>query len=267
MIKIKIGFIGLGNMATAIIKGMLDQNMYEKEEIFGADISKMASEKAKDNLGIQVKENNQEVVQSVDVLFLAVKPMYLEDVIIEIREVIKKNTLIVSIVAGKDIAFMENKFEREVKIIRTMPNTPAFVSEGCTGMCKNKQVTEEEGEIILQILSSVGKAYEVPENLMDTVVGVSGSSPAYVFMFIEAMADAAVLGGMPRAMAYDFAAQSVLGSAKMVLETKKHPGELKDMVCSPGGTTIEAVKVLEDMGMRAAVMNAMEACIEKSKLL
>ena len=146
-----------------------------------------------------------------------------------------------------------------------MPNTPALVMEGCTGICAGADVTEEELERIVGLMEAFGKASVVPERLMDVVVGVSGSSPAYVFMFIEAMADEAVAAGMPRKQAYEFAAQSVLGSAKMVLETGKHPGELKDMVCSPGGTTIEAVKVLEEKGFRAAVMDAMEACIEKSK--
>ena len=158
-------------------------------------------------------------------------------------------------------------FGKEMKLVRCMPNTPALVGEGCTGFCTYSMVTEEEQETARKILESFGKAYPVPENLMDTVVGVSGSSPAYVFMFIEAMADEAVAEGMPRALAYEFAAQAVLGSAKMVLETGKHPGELKDMVCSPAGTTIQAVKVLEEKGFRAAVMDAMEACIEKSRNL
>lgn len=148
-----------------------------------------------------------------------------------------------------------------------MPNTPALVLEGCTGVCANANVTGEELDTALTYLRSFGRASVVAESLMDAVVGVSGSSPAYVFIFIEAMADAAVAAGMPRAQAYEFAAQAVLGSAKMVLESGKHPGELKDMVCSPGGTTIDAVKVLEEKGLRAAVMAAMEACIEKSKRL
>ena len=136
---------------------------------------------------------------------------------------------------------------------------------GCTGFCCYKLVSEEEQAQAAAILGSFGRAYQVPENLLDTVVGISGSSPAYVFMFIEAMADEAVAEGMPRALAYEFAAQAVLGSAKMVLETGKHPGELKDMVCSPAGTTIQAVKVLEETGFRASVMDAVEACIEKSR--
>ena len=161
--------------------------------------------------------------------------------------------------------FMEDiasEIDRENQIITDLL---ALVLEGCTGVCAEENVTEEDMEQVLALLRSFGIASVVPERLMDVVVGVSGSSPAYVFMFIEAMADEAVAAGMPRKQAYEFAAQSVLGSARMVLETGRHPGELKDMVCSPGGTTIQAVKVLEEKGMRAAVMDAMDACIEKSK--
>ena len=148
-----------------------------------------------------------------------------------------------------------------------MPNTQALVLVGATGAYANANVTKEDMEVAMKILGAFGKASVVPEKLMDIVVGISGSSPAYVFLFIEAMADAAVAAGMPRTHAYEFSAQAVLGSAKLLLETGKHPGELKDMVCSPGGTTIAAVKVLEEMGFRAAVMDAVEACIEKSKNL
>lgn len=146
-----------------------------------------------------------------------------------------------------------------------MPNTPALVGEGMTGVCANDFVTEEELQLVLTLLKSFGRAEVVPEYLMDTVTGVSGSSPAYVFLFLEALADAAVAEGMPRKQAYEFAAQSVLGSAKMLLETGMHPGELKDMVCSPGGTTIEAVAVLERENLRSAVIDATRACIRKSK--
>ena len=148
-----------------------------------------------------------------------------------------------------------------------MPNTPALVGEGCTGVCVNPHVSEEETEYSLELMESFGKAYLVPERLMDAVGAVSGSSPAYVFMFIEAMADGAVTAGMPRTQAYEFAAQAVYGSAKLVLETGRHPGDLKDMVCSPGGTTIQGLRVLEEKGMRGAVMDALLACVEKSQKL
>jgi pyrroline-5-carboxylate reductase len=149
--------------------------------------------------------------------------------------------------------------------VRTMPNTPALVGEAMTALCPNELVEARELEAIEKIFQSFGKTQVVSEPMIDVVVGVSGSSPAYVFLFIEALADAAVADGMPRKQAYAFAAQSVLGSAKMVLETGLHPGELKDMVCSPGGTTIEAVQVLEDKGLRSAVMAAARACVKKAR--
>lgn len=262
----KIGFIGLGNMATAMISGMIQKKVVDIQDICGSAKTVATCEKVKTKLNIHTTQSNMEVAMDTDVLFLAVKPIFLDEVIAEIKDVVKAETLIVSIAAGRNLQFYMDKFGRpELKIVRCMPNTPALVLEGCTGVCANENVTAEELESVLTLLRSFGVASVVPERLMDVVVGVSGSSPAYVFMFIEAMADEAVAEGMPRKQAYEFAAQAVLGSAKMVLETGMHPGELKDMVCSPGGTTIQAVKVLEETGLRASVMNAMEACIEKSR--
>lgn len=262
----KIGFIGLGNMATAMIGGILEKGLVEPSEIIGSARTQETVEKIKIKFNITAVVDNVRVAEEADVLFLAVKPVFLDDVIREIREAVRKETLVVSVAAGRDLRYLREHFDRqELKIVRCMPNTPALVLEGCTGVCAGEEVTEEELERVLRLLSSFGSASVVPERLMDVVVGVSGSSPAYVFMFIEAMADGAVAQGMPRQQAYSFAAQSVLGSAKLVLETGMHPGELKDMVCSPGGTTIEAVKVLEEKGLRAAVIDAMDACIEKSR--
>jgi len=263
----KIGFIGLGNMASAIIGGILAKGMAKAEDIIGFDKFEGARENAKAKFSINIEEDNSQVAQMSDVLFLAVKPQFFPDVLDELKGQISKETLIVSIAAGKTIEFLEKGISSKHKIIRCMPNTPALVGEGCTGVCCNEQVTDDEFERVLTLLNSFGKAYKITENMMDAVVAVSGSSPAYVFMFIEAMADGAVKAGMPRSQAYEFAAQAVLGSAKMVLETGKHPAELKDMVCSPAGTTIEAVKVLEEKGFRGAVMQAMEACIERNKQL
>ena len=183
----------------------------------------------------------------------------------EVKDSVKESQIIVTIAPGKTMEWLETKFGKQVKLIRCMPNTPALVGEGITAACSNSYVTKKELDYVVSILKGFGKCEVIPEHLMDVVVSVSGSSPAYVFMFIEAMADAAVADGMPRALAYEFAAQAVLGSAKMVLETGKHPGELKDMVCSPGGTTIEAVRVLEQKGMRSAVIEAMKACTKKAK--
>lgn len=261
----KIGFIGLGNMATAMIGGILGKNAAAPSEIIGSAKTESTRQQVKERYGIAVSADNKEVAGAADILFLAVKPIFFPEVIEEIREAVRKETLIVSIAAGRDLHYLKEAFGGERKLVRCMPNTPALVLEGCTGVCAGENVTGEEMDKVLTLLRSFGTASVVPERLMDVVVGVSGSSPAYVFLFIEAMADEAVAAGMPRKQAYEFAAQAVLGSAKMVLETGKHPGELKDMVCSPGGTTIQAVKVLEEKGFRAAVMDAMEACIEKSK--
>ena len=260
-----IGFIGLGNMASAIIGGLLKKKLVLSNEILGTDKLPEAVERCKKEYGIETASTNTEVASAADVLFLAVKPQFFPEVIAEIKDAVREDTVVVSIAAGKTMASIEELFGRKIKLVRCMPNTPALVLEGCTGVCAEENVTEEDMEQVLALLRSFGIASVVPERLMDVVVGVSGSSPAYVFMFIEAMADEAVAAGMPRKQAYEFAAQSVLGSARMVLETGRHPGELKDMVCSPGGTTIQAVKVLEEKGMRAAVMDAMDACIEKSQ--
>lgn len=263
----KIGFIGLGNMATAIIGGILAKGMATAEDIIGFDKFEGARDVAKSKFGIGIADDNVQTAQMSDILFLAVKPQFFTDVLDELKGKIDRETLVVSIAAGKTIDFLEKYISSKHKIIRCMPNTPALVGEGCTGVCCNEQVTDEEFERVLTLLNSFGKAYKITENMMDAVVAVSGSSPAYVFMFIEAMADGAVKAGMPRNQAYEFAAQAVLGSAKMVLETGKHPAELKDMVCSPAGTTIEAVKVLEEKGLRGAVMDAMEACIQRNRQL
>ena len=262
----KIGMIGLGNMATAMIKGMLKNGVVQAEDIVGCARTEDTKKKAEAQFGIVTAENNAQVAEQSDILFLAVKPAVFPQVIGEIRSVVRGETVIVSIAAGITLDDMEKTFNRPtLKLMRCMPNVPALVLEGCTAVCAGEHVSAAEIDRVCGLLDSFGKASLVPESLMDVVVGVSGSSPAYVFMFIEAMADAAVAGGMPRTQAYEFAARSVMGSAKMVLETGMHPGVLKDMVCSPGGTTIQAVKVLEEKGMRAAVMDAMEACIEKSR--
>ena len=262
--KYKVGFIGCGNMTSAIIGGLKAHAGIDASEIIAADASETARAKAADALGICTTGTNTEVSTQADVLFLSVKPQFYETVIAEIQPTLPAGQIIVTIAPGKTLAWLGERLG-QVKIVRTMPNTPALVGEGITGVCKNELVTEEEFTYVLKLLSSFGLAEAIPESLMDAVVSVSGSSPAYVFLFIEAMADAAVADGMPRAQAYKFAAQAVLGSAKMVLETGKHPAELKDMVCSPAGTTIEAVRVLEEKGFRGAVMDAMKACTAKAK--
>lgn len=263
----KLGFIGCGNMASAMIGGIIAKGLYQPEEIIVSDALESSLEKAKANLKVNVTGNNKEVVEQAEIIVLSVKPQFYETVIEEIRDTVKEEQLVITIAPGKTLHWLDEHFGKPVKLIRCMPNTPALVGEGITGICPNELVTKEELENAGAILNCFGSYEVVPEHLMDVVVSVSGSSPAYVFMFIEAMADAAVADGMPRAQAYKFAAQAVLGSAKMVLETGKHPGELKDMVCSPAGTTIEAVRVLEEKGFRSSVIEAMKACTEKSRSL
>ncbi len=260
--KMKIGFIGLGNMACAMISGMLGQGIVSAEEICGSAKTQKTRDAVRERFGIDVKASNAAVAEEAQTLILAVKPQFLAGVIAEIRDAVQPDTLVISIAAGKTLAWLEEAFGRRMKMVRCMPNTPAIVGEGCTGVCLNGAVSEEEMKYSLRLMESFGKASLVEERLMDAVGAVSGSSPAYVF--IEAMADAGVAAGMPRAQAYEFAAQAVYGSAKLVLETGKHPGELKDMVCSPGGTTIEGVRVLEEAGFRGAVMDALLAAVEKS---
>lgn len=263
----KIGFIGLGNMACAMIGGMLEKGVVPAEGICGSAKTRKTQDAVRERFGIDVKDSNAAVAREAQTLILAVKPQFLADVIGEIRDAVQPDALIISIAAGKTLGWLEQAFGGRVKLVRCMPNTPALVGEGCTGVCVNNAVSEEETQFSLRLMESFGKASLVEERLMDAVGAVSGSSPAYVFLFIEAMADAGVAAGMPRAQAYEFAAQAVYGSAKLVLETGKHPGELKDMVCSPGGTTIEGVRVLEAAGFRGAVMDALLAAVEKSRKL
>jgi len=260
----KLGFIGAGNMASAIMNGVIKNGIFKPEEIIASDLSEAGRNKAKEALGVIVTGDNREVVAWAEVVVLAVKPQFYADVIKEIKDTVKEDQVIVTIAPGKTLEWLEEQFDKTVKIVRTMPNTPAMVLEGMTAVCRNANVTDEELDYVCSILNAFGKAEVIPEKLMDIFTATCGSSPAYVFMFIEAMADAAVAGGIPRAQAYKMAAQAVYGSAKMVMELDKHPGELKDMVCSPAGSTIEAVRVLEEKGMRSAVIEAMYACAKKS---
>lgn len=263
----KIGFIGLGNMAKAVIGGMLQNQMVQPGDIVGTARTEKTREAVSEAYGIETRQSNEDVAREAEVLILAVKPQFFQEVIEQIRDAVSEDTLIISIAAGKTLRWIEEAFGREIKLVRCMPNTPALVGAGCTGVCVNGRVSEEEMAYSIRLMESFGWASLVPEHLMDAVGAVSGSSPAYVFMFIEAMADAGVAAGMPRTQAYEFAAQAVYGAAKLVLESGKHPGELKDMVCSPGGTTIQGVRVLEERGMRGAVMDALTAAVEQSKKL
>lgn len=260
----KVGFIGAGNMASAMIGGMLQKGLLQKEDIIASSATQKTADRVAQEFGIRTTLDNKEVAKA-EIVILAIKPIYCEGVIREIRDQIGEKQIVVTIVAGRSLQWLSDTFGKPVKLIRTMPNTPALVGEAVTALCPGELVSEEELEEVCSLFRGFGKAEVVGEHLMDAVVAVSGSSPAYVFMFIEAMADAAVAEGMPRVQAYQFAAQSVLGSAKMVLETGKHPGQLKDEVCSPGGTTIAGVSALEEWGFRNAVIKAEDASYEKGK--
>lgn len=261
----KLGIIGCGNMARAILAGVLKKGACQADDVLVTDVLLGAVENFKKDFGVKGAANGQAVCQGSDVLLLAVKPQVYEGVIADIREHCKEGLLVISIAPGKTLAWLAERFGKPVRLVRAMPNTPAMVGEGITAICFGGNVPPAQQELARQLLSSFGKAEPVPEHLMDAVVAVSGSSPAYVFIMIEAMADAAVAEGMPRQQAITFAAQAVLGSAKMVLESGLHPAQLKDMVCSPAGTTIEAVQSLEKTGFRSSLMEAMRVCWEKSR--
>lgn len=261
----KIGFIGLGNMATAIIGGILKSKLVNRENIIGSARTEYTLKRIEDKFGIKTSHDNIHIAKNSDIIFLAVKPYLYDEIVDEIKDFIKEDGIIIAIAAGKSIESVENRFERKVKVVRTMPNTPADVGEGMTAITFNEEIEKSEKEYILKMFKSFGGVEEVEEDLYHAVTGVSGSSPAYVYMFIEALADGGVLEGLPRDKAYKLAAQSVLGAAKMVLETGLHPGELKDQVCSPGGTTIEAVAKLEEEGLRSGVINAVKVCSRKSR--
>ncbi|MBR4345215.1 MAG: pyrroline-5-carboxylate reductase [Lachnospiraceae bacterium] len=263
----KLGIIGLGNMATAIIGGIVKKGLIEGSEIIGSSPVEAERTKARETFGINITGDNKQIVRESEIVIFAVKPQVIPRVIDEVKDLVDDDRLFISIVAGKTIKWYEDSVGKSFKLIRTMPNTPALVGAGMTAVSPNSKVDDADLQKAIGILSSFGEAGVVPESLMDAVVAVSGSSPAYVFMMIEAMADGAVRLGMPRALAYKFAAQAVYGSAKMILDTGKHPGELKDMVCSPAGTTIEAVRVLEEMGFRSSLIEAMDACADISRKL
>ncbi len=256
-----IAFIGGGNMASAIIGGILKAGIATKDRLIATSKTEKTAASLKERFGILTTTDNLAAARQADILFLAVKPHLFAEIITEIKDHVRPDALIISIAAGQTIEKIESAFAREIRLVRAMPNTPALVGEAMSALCATEADLADAGEIF----HSFGKCETVPEAMIDTVIGVSGSSPAYVYMFIEAMADAAVADGMPRTQAYKFAAQAVLGSAKMVLETGTHPGALKDAVCSPGGTTIEAVAVLEQQGLRSAVIAAQRACVQKSK--
>lgn len=257
-----IGFIGTGNMAAAIIEGVVKAGVLRADEILIDKNRSKAGELHKE-LGIRLCDGLRELVSQSDMLILAVKPNIIEKVVQEAGETLRGKAVI-SIAAGWT-SEMLMKSMPDSRILRIMPNTPALVGAGMSAMSKTHTLTAEEAHLCERVFASFGKAVWVEEYMMEAVIGVSGSGPAYAFMFIEAMADGGVLKGLPRKTAQQLAAQTLLGAAKMVLESGMHPGELKDMVCSPGGTTIEAVHVLEKNGFRNAVVEAVAASADKAE--
>lgn len=261
----KIGFIGMGNMGSAILKGLLEHGV-EPDELLFTDADKARREKIAGETRVRAVPSNKACAAAVPYLVLAVKPQYYQEVLDEIKPVLRQGQVVISIAPGKTAGYLKKELGQDKRIVRAMPNTPALLGEGMTGVCYDPaEFSHDEKELIGRFFESFGRMEVVEEKLMDAVVCVSGSSPAYVYMMIEAMADSGVKYGLPRSQAYRMAAQAVLGSAKMVLETGKHPGELKDMVCSPGGTTIAAVEALEEWGFRNALMKAADACFERCR--
>ena len=267
----KIGFIGCGNMASAIIGGIVGSGKVEADEIIAADPLAETRERASATHGIHVTADNAEAARSSEILFLAVKPQMLDLVADQIRDSLRDEQLIVSILAGVSIRKLEETFPTEPgalrRIVRLMPNTPALVGAGMTAACCSISVPVDDFEEICGLCESFGKVEVVPERLFDAVTALSGSSPATVFVFLEALADGAVACGMPRQQAYRMAAQTVLGSARLMQETGRHPGVLKDMVTSPAGTTAEGLRVLEKCGFRSAVIESVEAAALRSSQL
>ncbi|MDV0446092.1 Pyrroline-5-carboxylate reductase [Methanimicrococcus sp. At1] len=260
----KIGFLGAGKMASAIIKGLLKSGI-APENISAGERWAPAAEAARKEFGIYVTDDNADVVQRSDILLIAVKPKDIEDALSTAGDT--DNKLFISIAAGVTIETLEKMVGIKPRVIRVMPNICATVLQSATGISRGTNATDEDAALAMEIFSAVGVAMETPESLLNAVTGLSGSGPAYVFQIIEAMADGGVFAGLDRKTAQTLAAQTVLGAAAMVIETGQHPGELKDMVCSPGGTTIEGVAVLEHKAVRAAFMDAVIASAEKSEQL
>lgn len=261
----KVGFIGAGNMGGALIKGIVNGDKKGQYQVGVFDVNLSLLSGLAKEFGIVAKTNITDLVKDSDIIVLAVKPQYCESVLKEIKQALTADKILVSIIVGLPISYYKDILGPEAKVVRTMPNTPAMVGEGMTLVCSDDLISTEEKQTVISLLSFSGIVEELEEGLMNEVTALTGSSPAYVFLFIEAMADAAVQSGIPRNLAYRLASQAVLGSAKMVLETGKHPAELKDMVCSPAGTTIEAVAALEREGFRSAVITAMGECTKKAR--
>lgn len=265
--KLTIGFLGAGKMATALAKGFIRAKLVTPKQMIASDpVSAAATAFAKE-IGARTTGSNSEVAQFADVLILAVKPDQVAGVLADIREHFCEKHLMISIAAGIPIAKMEAGLGGNARVIRVMPNTPALVGASASAYALGKFARAEDGELAQKLFSAVGIAFSLREYLLDAVTGLSGSGPAYVYLFIEGLSDGGVAAGLPRDVATKLAAQTVLGAAKMVLDTGYHPGALKDMVTSPGGTTIEGLHELEKGKLRATAISAVRAATEKSRKL
>ena len=261
-----IGFIGAGNMAEALMRGIISKKLYGKKDITASEIYEPRRKFISDTLGVNVTADGADVVRSAKFVILAVKPQQIGDAMSSLRGLFTKDHLIMSIAAGVTIDTLRS-YVPDSKIVRVMPNQPCMVLASASAYACGDNVTEEDKKTVKGVLDAVGISVEIKEELLDAVTGVSGSGPAYAYMMIGALSDGGVLMGLPRDVSTKLAAQTLYGAAKVILETGEHPDKMKDVVCSPGGTTIEAVKVLEDYGLRAALISAVEASTLRSKEL
>lgn len=262
----RIGFMGAGQMAEALARGLIDKGVVHASQVCCSDPAAARKELFR-SLGATPYDTNLEVAQHSDVLFVSVKPQYVQQVLTDARSGMKDDTLIISIAAGITVSQLLEAAGANARVCRVMPNTPCLVGETAAAMCLGGKATTDDAEVVVALFSAVGKIYQLEEKLLSAVTGLSGSGPAYVYLMIEALADGGVRAGLPRDVAMGLAAQTVLGSAKMVIETGRHPGALKDMVTSPGGTTIAGVHELEKGGLRAACMNAVVAATQRANEL
>jgi pyrroline-5-carboxylate reductase len=265
--KLTIGFLGTGKMATALAKGFIRAGLVAPKQVFGSDVVSAARVAFGKTTGARIVTANTKVSELASALILAVKPDQTAGVLDEIRDSFTPRHLLISIAAGVTTAKLESALPPRARVIRVMPNTPALVGASATGFALGKSATRADGDLAQRLFSAVGVAFQLKETLLDAVTGLSGSGPAYVYQFIEALSDGGVAAGLPRDVATKLAAQTVLGAAKMVLDTGQHPGTLKDMVTSPGGTTIEGLHELEKGKLRGTVMSAVRAATEKSRKL
>jgi len=264
MSQLRIGVIGAGNMGSAIMRGLLESKYVEPAALCASDASEARLAGLKQELGIATAASNTELVRQSDVILLAVKPQTVSNVMSEVGAAWRDSQLLVSILAGVSTDVLEASLPESARVVRAMPNTPAVVLEAATAVARGKRASPADIEVALGMFGCVGTAVEVPESLLDAVTGLSGSGPAFVLVVIEAMADGAVRVGMPRAMALQLAAQTLLGTAKMVLKTGEHPAVLKDRVTSPAGTTIAGLMELEAAGARHAFARAVARAAERA---